>query len=230
MANLQTVISDVNFGLGLLSSFGPKVDVVGIYSNGSGNQGGAGIGNLSSSIINSLTGNIGAVASFGQLFENARPMKATVRETSRVMEHPLETGVTLADHHIINPVEIEIPMIVKSEFYVATYSQIRQAFINATLLAVKTRVGVYSNMIIAELPHEEEPEMYDAITIGLRLRQAIYVVPSTGQLAENFQPIDPLNTNTIASGLQQASALGAQLAASAASVSSYAAIFRRGLL
>ncbi|OWK47556.1 hypothetical protein [Fimbriiglobus ruber] len=30
----MTLLSDINFGLGLLSSFGQQVDVVGIYANG----------------------------------------------------------------------------------------------------------------------------------------------------------------------------------------------------
>ena len=81
-------------------------------------------------------------------------MKATVRETSKVMEHPVETGIMLSDHHIINPVEIDIPLIVTSSStgllgallgnlatnYAATYAQIRQAFYNATPLTVKTHI------------------------------------------------------------------------------------------
>ena len=34
-------------------------------------------------------------------------------------------------------------------------------------------------MIIADMPHEEEPDMYDVITIALRLRQVIYAVSGT---------------------------------------------------
>lgn len=233
MATQASITSDVSFGLGLLASLGPKVDVVGIFSNGAG-QGGAasssGTSGLSSSIINSILGISNTTASIGQLFVNARPMKATVRETSKIMDHPVETGVVLSDHHIINPVEIDIPLIVSAQFYAATYSQIRQNFLNATPLAVKTRVGVFSDMVIADMPHEEDADMFDVITIALHLKQAIYVVPGNGTkpggVITAFQPLDAVNSNTLAAGLQQASTLGTQLLAGASGISTYAAAGR----
>ena len=120
MASQAQIVSNVSLGLGLLASFGQNVDVVGIYSNGAGNGGSSsasGLTGLSSSVINSILGIPNSTASIGQLFIHARPMKATIRETSKVMEHPVETGVTLADHHIINPIEIDIPVIISSQYY-----------------------------------------------------------------------------------------------------------------
>lgn len=223
-----SLAADISFGLGLLSSFGQKVDVVGIYANGPNNSSGLSSSGQSSSIVNSLVGNTGATASFGQMFANARPLKATVRETSKVMEHPVETGAVIADHHIINPVEIDLALIVNSQFYAATYTQMRQAFENATLLSVKTRVGTYSDMIVADMPHEEDAEQYDAITIGLHLKQVLFVVAGTASPIQNFQPLAPANSTTIRSGLQQAQSLGAQLLTGASGVASYAAL--KGLL
>jgi len=231
MATPASLISNVSLGLGLLASLGPNVDVVGIYSNGAG-QGGAasstGLSGLSVSILNSILGTTNTTASIGQLFVNARPLKATVRETSKIMEHPVETGAVLADHHIINPVEIDLPLLVTSEFYAATYSQIRQNFINATPLAIKTRVGVFSDMVIADMPHEEDPDMFDAITIALHLKQSIFVVPGNGTQVGgtvlNYQPLDATNSNTVDAGLQQGATLGTQLLASASGISTYAAL------
>lgn len=194
--NPASIAADINFGLGLLSSFGANVDIVGIYDGG-GNAVGQ------------------------QLFQSARPVKAGVRESSKVMEHPGETGIMLQDHHIINPVEIELSAIINSADYSSTYSQLRQAFTNATQLMVKTRTGVYRNMIIVDMPHEEDPEMYDAIVIGIRMRQILYFTPGSNQLEANYDPIDAANSNTISSGLQQAAALGTNLLTSAQSIASY---------
>jgi len=228
---IASLESNISLGLGLLSSLSPNVDVVGIFSNGAGQNGApssSGTSGLSPSIINSILGIPNVTASIGQLFINARPMKATIRETSKVMEHPAEIGITLTDHHIINPVEIDIPLIVSSEFYAATFSQIRQNFIGATPLAVKTRVGVYSDMIIADMPHEEDSDKFDVITINLHLKQVIYAVPGNGTIpggtVTNYQPLAADNSNTQASGLQQASTLGTQLLTSAGSISTYAAV------
>ncbi len=116
MVTPAALISDISLGLGLLNSLGPKVDEVGIFSNGAG-QGGApsssGISGLSSSVLNSILGIPNAQASIGQLFINARPLKATVKKTTKVMEHPVETGVILSDHHIINPMQQPIASLIR---------------------------------------------------------------------------------------------------------------------
>jgi hypothetical protein len=236
MVSISTIESDISLGLGLLSSLGSKVDVVGIYSNGAG-QGGAslasGITGLSSSILNSILGIPNAVASIGQVFVNARPLTASIRPSSKFMEHPGETGISLADHHVINPLEIYMPMSINSEFYSETYTQIYQAFVNATPFSIKTRVGVFSDMVIVDPPHEETPDKYDAIILTLHFKQVIYAVegvnPSTGVaggVLTNYQPLAADNSNTLASGLQQAAGLGTQLLAGAASISKYASVLK----
>jgi hypothetical protein len=112
---------------------------------------------------------------FNQLFVTARPIKATVKEDSKVMEHPLETGATVVDHTIILPVEIEIAIIPTRGEYRDVYQRIRQAYKKRDLLVVQTKTGVYENQIIQSLPHEEDPEQFDTIAIGLKLREVQFV-------------------------------------------------------
>lgn len=232
MGTLAALTSDLSFGLGLLASSGAKVDVVGIYSAvAAGPQAPApsGLASLLSSlgnnsVINSVLGKSSTTPGFGQQFVNARPMRATVRETSKVMEHPVETGSMIADHHIINPVEIDLPLIVQSQYYAVTYAQIRQNFINATLLTVKTRTGSYQNMIIADMPHEEDAEMYSAISIGLHLKQVLLYTPGATTLQSGYSPALAVNSNTVQSGLQQAVALTTKLGTTALSAASYLAV------
>lgn len=149
---------------------------------------------------------VGVYDGFDQVYAAARPLKALLRETSRVMEHPAETGVVLADHHVINPVEIDLPVVIPARSYAATYQQIKADFLAATLLTVKTPVTVYENMILADIPHEEDPEYFNAVTMLLRLRQVIYFVPGAAQtLPANYSPEDPADQDTVQSGLQQPS-------------------------
>lgn len=111
--------------------------------------------------------------SFAQLFPDARPVKAAVRPTSRTMSHPLEDSTEIADHRIINPLEIDMQLIVSSDFYSSTYNQIKQLFTNATLLTVQTKTGVYQNMFIADMPHFEDADMYDTITTGIHFKEIL---------------------------------------------------------
>lgn len=176
-----SILADAQLGLDLLANI-TKVDIVGVFDQ----------------------------QSFSQVFPGARPMKASVRETSRVMDYPVETGVTLSDHHVINPTEIELMMVINSLEYGSAYQAIRNAWVNATLLMVQTRTGVYRNMIVAQMPHEETPDMYDAIYQTVRLREVIFVAPSSiaaPTQPANYSPVNPVNQNTVTRGFQSPVAL-----------------------
>jgi hypothetical protein len=193
-----SLLSDLESGLDLLALAGGSVDIVGIYDDTT------------------------------QVYAQARPMKASIRETSKVMDHPVETGVQLSDHHIINPVEIELPLVVPAAYYASVYQQIKADFLAATELSVKTAVTVYGSMIIADMPHEESPEHFNVIVIGLHLKQVLFEVPgSTQPLPANYSPAAAADQDTVQSGLQSAAALGRQVLAGATSLASYATLASR---
>lgn len=141
---------------------------------------------------------------FNQVFKTARPIKAVIKEQSKVMEHPVETGITIVDHRIILPVEIELSLITNgnktffSTDYQTAYNQIRSFYYDATLLTVQTRSGIYTNQLIQSLPHEEDPSIYDELTIALSLKQVQFVMPQYGTAPKN-----PSNSNTVPRGQQQ---------------------------
>jgi hypothetical protein len=200
MVNFTTtsLLADAEFGLDLLAMVGSSVDIVGIYNDTT------------------------------QVYSQARPLKASVRESSKVMEQPVETGVVLADHHIINPVEIDLPLVVPALYYAAIYQQIKADFLAATELSVKTPVNVYGSMIIMDMPHEESPEHFNAIIIGLRFKQVLFEVPGSAQpLPANYSPATAQDQDTVQSGLQSASALGKQTLTGATSLASYASLLGR---
>lgn len=120
-----------------------------------------------------------------QLFPNARPMRAEPMPRARLMDHPIENGETNTDYKIILPTEINMQLVVPAPFYRNIYAQIYNLWSSSELLTVQTKAGSYSNMVISEMPHEETPERYDALTIRLRFRQ-IQIVDNTN----NFSPAD----------------------------------------
>ena len=147
--------------------------------------------------------------SMQQVFADARPLKAAVRETSRVMFHPAETGVQLADHHIINPNEIDVPLMISAANYASMYQQIKAAFVASTLLIVQMRTDVYQNMIVADMPHEESPEIYDAVVLALHLKEVLFETPNAvapQSQPAGYAPADPANSDTAQSGQQQPAA------------------------
>jgi hypothetical protein len=135
---------------------------------------------------------------FRQVFPRARPIKAVVKEESQPMEHPLETGAITTDHRILLPVEIELSVILQAADYRNTYQIIKQIFKNGDLLTVQTKTDIYENQLIVGMPHEEDPEMFDAIAIALKLKEVLFVTP---QFA--IVPRDQTKKSTVDRGTQQ---------------------------
>ena len=135
---------------------------------------------------------------FTQVFARARPLKVSVKEESKLMEQPLETGANTVDHRIIQPVEIELSMILQAEDYRDTYDDIKQFYLDGTLLSVLTQTASYDSLMIESMPHEEGGEMYDAITLALKLKEVHFVTPEFG-----IVPRSPKDSSTVDRGNQQ---------------------------
>jgi hypothetical protein len=136
---------------------------------------------------------------YNQVFTKARAIKATIKEQAKVMEHPVESGIIITDHRIILPVEVELSLILQAPDYEDVYKTIRSYYLNGTLLVVQTRSGIYNNQIISSMPHEEDPTIYDALTVSLNLKQVQFVTAQFGVV-----PKKASNANKINRGTQQA--------------------------
>ena len=171
--NVQGIIgSVVNFTQSIVSLFG--VDIVGIYDNDT----------------------------FEQLFQTARPMKANILRDAKIMEHPIETGAIVQDFMILQPVQIELAIILGGNEYQALYQQIKQYFMTGTQISIQTKTDVFPNMLIQAMPHEESPEMFDAIPLALKLRQ-VQQVTIQYQALTPAQVANPADQSTIDAGVQQ---------------------------
>lgn len=115
-----------------------------------------------------------------QVFAGARPMTANVYEVASALEHPLEDGATIIDHLVFQPVEIEMPLMVTGDAAADVYDEIRQLFRAGVLLTVQAKARTYDSMLIIAVPHDERPEEFDALTIGLQLREAVFVASTYG--------------------------------------------------
>lgn len=158
---------------------------------------------------------------FAPIFPAFRPLIASVAESAVLMEHPLETGALIADHIVFDPMEVELPGIIRGELeYRSTYALLRSTFQAGTLLTVVTRTGSYPNMVIYEIPHEERPQSFDAVEMSIRLRHANFVKPQSTSMSQ-AQVKDAKQSSTVAKGAQQTTTTNA--AKSTAAASSYEA-------
>lgn len=139
---------------------------------------------------------------FRQLFQTARPIKATIKEASKIFEHPVEDGSTIIDFTITLPVEIELSLMLTGAEYRDVYQNIRQSFKNRDVLSVQTKTATYANMIIESLPHDEDPEQFDAVALALRLREVQFVTAQYATLPAKVVR-DKKNATTVNRGQQQ---------------------------
>lgn len=135
---------------------------------------------------------------FRQIFNKARPLRATIRESSKVMEHPVENGSVISDHRIVLPIEIELALTLTTRDYEDTYYSIKQYYLDSSLLNIQTRSDLYRSMVIESMPHEENPEQYDTITIILTLKQVLFTEPRYSVVPRNASA-----QTTVDKGVQQ---------------------------
>lgn len=159
------------------------------------------IANLATSVLSSFLGQDTVAVftqDFTQIFRNARAIKAVVKEQAKVMEHPVESGAIITDHRIILPTEVELSLILTPATYRETYDQINQYYLEGTLLIVQTRSGIYVNQLIHSMPHEEDTNLFNTITLALGLKEVQFVTAKY-----TTTPRNPKNTNTKQRGAQQ---------------------------
>lgn len=108
---------------------------------------------------------------YNQVFTNARPMKATINKDSKMMEHPTERGLTKTDFKVIQPIEIQLSMLLVSDDLTSVYRVIDGLFNASTKLIVQTRSGIYTNMIIKSMPHDETVDVYGGLIMSLSLKE-----------------------------------------------------------
>lgn len=122
---------------------------------------------------------------FQQVFVGARPIKALIGETAKTMDHPTETGATVTDHRVLLPVTIDLSIILDPAEFRQVYQNIRRAFQLSTLFTVQTKSGGYQNMMIADMPHDEDPATFDTIAMALKMQQVQFVTAQFVKLPAN---------------------------------------------
>lgn len=140
---------------------------------------------------------------FKQVFDGARPIKAKVNETATVMSHPVEDGTTVTDHKVINPIDIELSMIIPTADYRSVYQTIKRHFTQSTLLVVQTRSDVYRSMIISAMPHDEDADVSDSLTIAVKLSEVKFAKVVTGGRVAVSSPKNAKNSKTQDTGKKQ---------------------------
>lgn len=140
-------------------------------------------------------------ANYQQIFRDARPVKCSIKESKNFFTHPIETGESITDHRIIQPVEIELAVIAQGDATKDAYSEIKQLYLSDSPVTIQTRVASYSNLYLADMPHEETPDLFDAIPIVLKFKEARFVDAQFSELPPE-KVKDKKHSSTVDKGTQ----------------------------
>lgn len=130
-----------------------------------------------------------------QIWADGYFVNVSTNPTATVPAHPLETGSSIADHRIIEPLEATLTIIATKATYRQLYSEIRGVHENSRLVRVHTRTRIMRNMAITAFPDEQNPDMFDAITLDVSLKEMLFITPSQGTMtSENTRVKADANT------------------------------------
>lgn len=149
-----------------------------------------------------LTGNM-----LGQRADNVIGLQAVImdmeaRETSRIMEHPIESGAMIADHKVQDPDEVIIRMVMPYYFYDEIVRELQDYKRGSVPLNIHTKKGIYRNMQLCDIPHIENVSNVSRLTFNLRFRQAMVVQPQYIKLPKEAVK-KKKNADTVQSGQKQ---------------------------
>lgn len=134
--------------------------------------------------------------------EGANPMNVTVRETSKLTSWPVEDGTQRTDHRVLDPIEIEISLLLSSDFNRDLFDQLRQIYLRGDDIFVQTKMRTYEAMMLTEIPHEEQADQWGNIPVTVRLKEVITIKPEFGTLPPS-KVANPKQSSTTKKGGQQ---------------------------
>lgn len=139
------------------------------------------------------------------LFDSIHPMRLAISESKRATKYAVEDGTERSDHVVTGLIEIQLDLIITDEVR-NTFENVRQAFLDNTLVTIQTKVTSYENMLILDCSHDEIVDLGDAVNIAMRLQQWQSVEPEFGELPQR-QVENPAQSSTTRRGQQSTSSV-----------------------
>ena len=135
--------------------------------------------------------------SYNKLFDKAFINSIDVDIPSKVPSHPRETKGAFSDAKIIEPIKINVSLLITDSSDQDTFPAIQNAYYRNDELCIQSRYDIYENMVIADNPHKVDSK--SGATINLSLQQILLVTNKT-----EFQPKNIRDKDTVKKGVQSA--------------------------
>ena len=129
----------------------------------------------------------------GEILSNASIVSCSVNDSSKLMEHPVESGAVISDYKVFNPITATLVVALTESGYATEFSEIYSSYKNCEYITLQTKTNVYSNLQIVSLPHEATFKTVSRPTITINLKEALVVEAAFTEVSTLK---NPANTNT----------------------------------
>ena len=129
----------------------------------------------------------------GEILADSTIISCTVNDTSRLMEHPIESGATVADYKVFNPVTASIIVALPEYGFEGQFAEIYSVYKNSEYVILQTKTNVYKNLQVLSIPHEANIKNVSRPTITIQLKEALTV---EAQFTQEKQLKNKANTKT----------------------------------
>lgn len=94
----------------------------------------------------------------GEILDYIHVISVKVNPTANVTREPIEDGTPIADNKVRNPVSISCSVFVDGKDWPKALSKLDTMYtdkLSAGSASIKTASGMYTNMVLVGMPHEE---------------------------------------------------------------------------
>ncbi len=130
-------------------------------------------------------------------------MSCNIDRPSRLCKHPVESGVTVSDHKIIDPVKCTITIAMPAYYQDIVIKELAEYHQKSTPLSVHDVSGIYNNMVVTNYPNTTDKKTADRLVFNVELEQII-VVDSQYVTLSKEQVANAKNASTVKRGMKQA--------------------------
>lgn len=116
---------------------------------------------------------------FSEVLQDVTIIDIDVNEDSKIMDSPVESGITISDHRINNPTEITVNCTLPRNNWENAYKELRYWYEQKTtnFLSIQTKAKRHSNMQLIAIPHKEASDTVTRLFFELKFREVRFVVP-----------------------------------------------------
>jgi len=141
---------------------------------------------------------------YGSAFNNLYPVSAQTKAPTRAMMHPTEDGNLIVDQVVRMPMEITVTVFSPIGYYDGVGSLLRGRD-SGELYTIQLRSGVFSNMVLTDVPAIETSDHIDAILLNLKFVEVVQVSAGFGSIFSTR----PGDSNTVNRGVRSSTSASA---------------------